>query len=146
MTQKKEISIVTPQVLSAAQKKSLTTLLTQKIGAVTPKYLVNPAIVGGLKITVDGQELDGSLLGEAQRLHSQLPVVTVTTAIELSAAEQSEIERIVGKKIGAAEYKIAIDPSVLGGIKIVIDNEEFDGTLKGKLQTLRQVLLKKVAA
>ncbi len=146
MTQKKEISIVTPQVLSAAQKKSLTTLLTQKIGAVTPKYLVNPTIVGGLKITVDGQELDGSLLGEAQRLRSQLPTVTVTTAVALTDAEQAEIEKIVSKKIGSAEYKITVDPSVLGGIRIVIDSEEFDGTLKGKLQTLRQVLLKKVAA
>lgn len=146
MKQKKEISIVTPQVLSAAQKKSLTTLLTQKIGAVTPKYLVNPAIVGGLKITVDGQELDGSLLGDAQRLRSQLPTVTVTTAVALTDSEQAEIEKIVNKKIGSAEYKITVDPNVLGGIKIVIDSEEFDGTLKGKLQTLRQVLLKKVAA
>ncbi|NCN83064.1 MAG: hypothetical protein GW947_03795 [Candidatus Pacebacteria bacterium] len=146
MTQKKEILIVTPQVLSAAQKSGLTALLVQKIGTVTPKYLVDPAIVGGLKITINGQELDGSLLGEVQNLQSQLPIVSVTTAVELTSAEQAEIEKIVNKKIGSAEYKITVDPSVLGGIKIVIDSQEFDGTLKGKLQTLRQVLLKKVAA
>lgn len=146
MTQKKEILIVTPQVLSAAQKSGLTALLVQKIGTVTPKYLVDPAIVGGLKITINGQELDGSLLGEVQNLQSQLPIVSVTTAVELTSTEQTEIEKMVNKKIGSAEYKITVDPSVLGGIKIVIDSQEFDGTLKGKLQTLRQVLLKKVAA
>ena len=146
MIQKKEILIVTPQVLSAAQRKGLTALLVQKIGTVTPKYLVDPAIVGGLKITINGQELDGSLLGEVQNLQSQLPIVSVTTAVKLTSAEQAEIEQMVNKKIGSAEYKITVDPSVLGGIKLVIDSQEFDGTLKGKLQILRQVLLKKVTA
>ncbi|MDA1079452.1 MAG: F0F1 ATP synthase subunit delta [bacterium] len=146
MKQKNEITVVTPQVLSATQKKNLETVLTQKLGVVTPKYLVDPAIVGGLKININGQELDGTLLGEVQRLRSQLPVVTITTAVELTAAEQTQIENIVDKKIGSAEYKITVDPNVLGGIKIVLGSEAFDGTLKGKLQTLRQVLLKKVAS
>jgi len=69
----------------------------------------------------------------------------VVTAVELTTAERKKIEEIVDKKVGPAEYNIVVDPSVLGGIKIVLDNQEYDGTLKGKLQTLRQVLLKKIA-
>jgi len=145
MTQKNEVTIITPQMLTTAQKQGIISQLQQKVGVVIPKYLVDPAIVGGLKITINGQELDGSLLGEVTQLRSQLPVVSVITAIELTATERNEIEKIVNKKVGSAEYVITVDPNVLGGIKIVINNQEYDGTLKGKLQILRQVLLEKIA-
>ncbi|NCN06223.1 MAG: F0F1 ATP synthase subunit delta [Candidatus Pacebacteria bacterium] len=145
MSKNKAVTIVTPQAVSDAQKKSLVALLQQKVGKVTPKFLVDPAIIGGLTITIDGQTIDGSIIGEIKKLHSQLPIVSVVTAVELTTAERKKIEEIVDKKVGPAEYNIVVDPSVLGGIKIVLDNQEYDGTLKGKLQTLRQVLLKKIA-
>ena len=145
MSKNKAVTIVTPQAVSDAQKKSLVALLQQKVGKVTPKFLVDPAIIGGLTITIDGQTIDGSIIGEIKKLHSQLPIVSVVTAVELTTAERKKIEVIVDKKVGPAEYNIVVDPSVLGGIKIVLDNQEYDGTLKGKLQTLRQVLLKKIA-
>jgi len=145
MSKNKAVTIVSPQAVSDAQKKSLVALLQQKVGKVTPKFLVDPAIIGGLTITIDGQTIDGSIIGEIKKLHSQLPIVSVVTAVELTTAERKKIEEIVDKKVGPAEYNIVVDPSVLGGIKIVLDNQEYDGTLKGKLQTLRQVLLKKIA-
>ena len=135
MTKKKAVTIVTPQALTVAQKRGLATLLEQKIGTVTPKYLVNPAIVGGLKITIDGQELDATLVSEVKNLRSQLPSVSIITAVKLTTNEQANIESIVNQKVGPADYAITIDPNILGGIKIIMDN-----------QALRQVLLKKIAA
>jgi len=47
MSKNKAVTIVTPQAVSDAQKKSLVALLQQKVGKVTPKFLVDPAIIGG---------------------------------------------------------------------------------------------------
>ena len=46
-----------------------------------------------------------------------------------------KLERITGKKIILSEKK---DPSVLGGIKVLVDGHLYDGTVQGRLGEIRR--------
>jgi F-type H+-transporting ATPase subunit delta len=65
----------------------------------------------------------------------------ITSAKELSAQEKEEIERALGTKLGKfirAHYKV--DPGVLAGVKASVASREYDATLRGKLEQMRQRL------
>ena len=65
----------------------------------------------------------------------------ITSALELSPEERQDVERALGTKIGKfirAEYKV--DPALLGGVLARVAEVEYDATLKGKLEDLRQRL------
>ena len=65
----------------------------------------------------------------------------IATARELSPAQREEIERVLGTKLGKfirADYKI--DPSLLAGVRARVASKEYDATLKGKLESMRQSL------
>jgi len=65
----------------------------------------------------------------------------VASAEELGAQERDalvrNLERRVGKRI---EPSFAVDPSLLGGVRVAIDNTVFDGSVRGSLQRLRRIL------
>ncbi|MFN3682997.1 MAG: ATP synthase F1 subunit delta [Fimbriimonadaceae bacterium] len=65
----------------------------------------------------------------------------VSSAEELGAEERESLvrslERRVGKRI---EPSFAVDPSLLGGVRVAIDNTVFDGSVRGSLQRLRRIL------
>lgn len=50
---------------------------------------------------------------------------------------QDKLEQITGKRV---DLQIRQDPSVLGGIRLQMDGEEFDGTVRGRLDSLRRSL------
>ncbi len=63
----------------------------------------------------------------------------VTTAIALDEKElnllKEKLEKISGKKI---LLKQKTDPSVLGGVRVDLEGQLFDGTVKGRLSELRR--------
>ena len=63
----------------------------------------------------------------------------VTTAIALDERElgllKDKLEKISGKKI---LLKQKTDPSVLGGVRVDLEGQLFDGTVKGRLSELRR--------
>ncbi|MCR5025705.1 MAG: ATP synthase F1 subunit delta [Lachnospiraceae bacterium] len=63
----------------------------------------------------------------------------VTSPNGLSDAERSKLkdklEKITGKKIVLIEKQ---DPAVLGGIKVLIDDKLYDGTVRGRLSELKR--------
>ncbi len=65
----------------------------------------------------------------------------ITSARDLSPAQKEEIERVLGSKLGKfirADYKV--DPAVLAGVRARVASREYDATLKGKLESMRQRL------
>lgn len=67
--------------------------------------------------------------------------VTVTTAIELTAAEQKSIAAKLKKKFGAsASTNFEVDPSILGGITLRINADYYDGSLSRKLEAIKDAL------
>ena len=66
----------------------------------------------------------------------------ITSAKELNAAERTQIEQALSEKLGRrirAEYKV--DPQLLGGVRARVASKEYDATLRGKLEALRQHLV-----
>ncbi len=68
--------------------------------------------------------------------------VVAHTADELTNEEKSnlqkQIEKIIGKK---TELTALTDPSLLGGVKLRIDNIFLDASIKSKMENLRKDLL-----
>jgi F-type H+-transporting ATPase subunit delta len=66
--------------------------------------------------------------------------VVLTSARPLTTGVISEIKKKVGENSGITEV---VDPSVLGGLKILINDElVIDGTVKGRIERMKQQLLK----
>jgi F-type H+-transporting ATPase subunit delta len=67
--------------------------------------------------------------------------LTVTTARELSEADLravvERLERIYGKKF---EVNVRLDPSLVGGLRIMMGDRRIDGTVAGRLEELTRTL------
>jgi F-type H+-transporting ATPase subunit delta len=65
----------------------------------------------------------------------------IASAHDLDTGQRQEIERALGTKLGKyirADYKV--DPALLAGVRARVASREFDATLKGKLEQMRQRL------
>ena len=60
---------------------------------------------------------------------------------ELSKSQISNIEEAISKKLGhKVELKNIIDERLIGGVRVVVHDHVFDGSIKYKLETLRDNL------
>lgn len=73
-------------------------------------------------------------------------IITITTAVKLTPAHLNKTVAAIEKKTGkkATEVKAITDESLIGGIKVAINNTEYDNTVKGKLASVHQAMLKNV--
>lgn len=63
------------------------------------------------------------------------------SAFELDKKTITDIETAIGKKEGRKISLIfKIDPSLIGGVKVVINNHIYDGSVKNKLSEMKQSL------
>ncbi len=65
----------------------------------------------------------------------------ITSATELDSGQKQSIERVLAAKTGKhirARYKV--DPEVLAGVRALVASKEYDATLRGKLDSMRQRL------
>ncbi|MFN8411454.1 MAG: F0F1 ATP synthase subunit B [Anaerolineales bacterium] len=60
----------------------------------------------------------------------------VTSALPLTSDEQATVKKSVSVK----EVSFKVDPSILGGLVIKVDDKVLDGSVAGKLEGLRQTL------
>lgn len=76
---------------------------------------------------------------EAELIARGVVVAEVTTAYELSDGLRADIQKFLQDETTAKDVSLreAIDPSVLGGVRIRTATQEFDGTIRKKLTTLR---------
>lgn len=75
---------------------------------------------------------------EVIRQRQGVAEATVSSAVEVSAAQKKEmaamLARLTGKKI---EAKYALDPALLGGAVVRIGDTIYDGSLRSRLNELR---------
>jgi F-type H+-transporting ATPase subunit delta len=65
----------------------------------------------------------------------------VTTAVALDPAQRERLARALGEIYGrAVQLNVAMDPGVLGGIRIQVGDEVVDGTILRRLETARRRL------
>jgi F-type H+-transporting ATPase subunit delta len=65
----------------------------------------------------------------------------ITSAKTLDNEQRQEVERVLGTKLGKfirATYHI--DPSLIGGVRARVASKEYDASVRGKLESLRQHL------
>ncbi len=73
-------------------------------------------------------------------------IVTVTSAVELTSAQEKALAQAVKKKRNVSSVTIekVVDPSVIGGLTVTIDSVEFDGTVAGKLEKIKSQLMRQL--
>jgi F-type H+-transporting ATPase subunit b len=64
----------------------------------------------------------------------------VTSALPLSEAEEQSVKQDVLAKAGAKDVFFRVDPAILGGLVIKVGDKVLDGSVAGKLDSLRQSL------
>jgi F-type H+-transporting ATPase subunit delta len=65
----------------------------------------------------------------------------IASAHEVAAPQREEIERALGSQLGKfirATY--VVDPSLIGGVRARVASKEYDATVRGKLDNMRQRL------
>lgn len=68
--------------------------------------------------------------------------VVITTAKPLNVNLKSQLEKLLEKKIGEKIIsKTKVDPKILGGIQVQIRNRLFDGSIRTKLNSLKQKMI-----
>lgn len=71
--------------------------------------------------------------------------VTVITANELSKKNLETLQKSLVKKYGKdLEYDFKLDPSVIGGIKLIIGSKAVDMTVKAKLSKIGKQVADKI--
>jgi F-type H+-transporting ATPase subunit b len=65
----------------------------------------------------------------------------VTSALPLTKKEQDAVKKdVVGKLGDSATISFRVDPSILGGLVVRVGDKVLDGSVAGKLDSLRQTL------
>jgi F-type H+-transporting ATPase subunit delta len=65
----------------------------------------------------------------------------IASAKELSDEQKKEIEHSLGAKLGRSiRTNFVVDPALIGGIRARVASREYDASVKGKLESLRQRL------
>lgn len=71
--------------------------------------------------------------------------VKVVSAAPLSAQEEARLKALILSHLngGSMEYSVAVDPELIGGFVVNIDNERLDASVRNELKQLRLSLLSK---
>lgn len=82
-------------------------------------------------------EAYGELMDEAEGIRQ----ATVWTAVPLAEKERGALEEALGAKLGAKiRLKSVVDKSLIGGIKVQIDDTVYDASISQQLCALKQSL------
>lgn len=109
----------------------------------------NPLIADTVRLLARNRRLD--LLREVAlsyvalyRSEHNIYRVDITSAAPLQTPELSRIQTLVNNHLpenSTAEFSEAVDPTLIGGFKIAIDNELLDASVAGDFKQLRLKLL-----
>ena len=116
-------------------------VLEKAFGDVQPAHVMN--FVGVLVQHGHIRELDDCLTAYTQ-LHDaacRLSTAYVTSATALTEAEQAELTEKLSRKFNRTiRLECAVDPSLLGGLVVRVDGKVIDGSLKHRLQEIKEVM------
>ena len=144
------------RALFGGNKELASVLQNPAVGGEAKKKIVAGLNARTKSVPVVGRLL--TLLAERDRL-SLLPQITdafgevwnaqrgVTTAeavsaIALQPAQAEALSAALGKAAGlVVELKTRLDPQVLGGLVVHMGGKTYDGSVRGRLQALRETLL-----
>lgn len=120
------------------KKKALDELLPEDVDHQVRNFVYTLASRNDLSLMDD-------VLDDYQRLLRagaiQVRLATVTSAIGLSEQDRQEITRRVQARFGQdVDVRFEVDPEILGGLVVRVDDQVLDGSVQGRLGALRQRL------
>lgn len=60
------------------------------------------------------------------------------SAVKLSKEEQQKVEKAISKKMNKpVELRLVVDSHLLGGVKVIVNDHVFDGSLLGRLNQMK---------
>lgn len=110
---------------------------------------VRPSTLAFLNLLIDRRRI--ALLGEIKsefdimlRRQRNVAAAVAVSAVPLTAKQQSALEKALEKRTGKdIELTTEVDGSLMGGMLIRMGDTVIDGTVKGKLERLRERLLER---
>ncbi len=101
-----------------------------------------------LQLLADNNRLDAArdiALAYMKLYRSQhhIYLVTVTSAAPMAQAEEERLRKLILRHLdgGPMEYHHRVDPSLIGGFTVTINNEKLDASVADELKQLRLKLL-----
>lgn len=117
-------------------RRKLAAYAVEKILSGTPKKTVIKELAAYLVDTGRTREAELIVRDLEDALAERgVVVANVVTARPLTTAAKTEIQKLVGAK--NLQLREAVDPEVLGGIRIELPGQRFDGTIRHKLNALK---------
>ena len=79
------------------------------------------------------------------RQRHNIRLVTVTSAAPMDPADEERLRRLIAGHLDGAtmDYHHEIDPDLIGGFTVSVDNERLDASVANELKQLRHNLLRK---
>lgn len=109
----------------------------------------NAIFVDFIKLLADNNRLDlirsvALSYAELYRKENHIHLVNITSAAPLSDADRKRLTDMIEKHIGdaTAQYTFDVNPDLIAGFVIRIDNESLDASVRNELKQLRQSLMK----
>ena len=116
-------------------------VLEKAFGDVQPEHVMS--FVGVLVQHGHIRELDDCLEAYTQLHdeHCKLSIAHVTSAVALHEGEKAVLIEKLSRKLGRTIHlECAVDPSLLGGLVVQVDGKVIDGSLKHRLQEIKEVM------
>jgi F-type H+-transporting ATPase subunit delta len=71
--------------------------------------------------------------------------IIISSSIPLSSAQQQQLKTALNKKFGHQENcSFKVDSDLIGGLKVTFGSLVYDGSIKGKLDKLKQQLTENI--
>ena len=128
-----------PQITVTDKKQLLEAIFKDKVLPLTNNFLA--LLIDRLRETFLHDIVDEFV----QRANSDCNIVQakVSSAIELVEDEKSAIEQLLAKITGKkVQSSFVVEPSLVGGILVHIGDKVIDGSIKARLDTMRESLRK----
>jgi|GEM_PF-1202558 len=143
-TNKVKVIVTTAKALDKSQRVVLNQLISSKLGHVFElEEIVDQTTIGGIKIRIGNQEYDTTIAGNLKRLRVQTPIVQLSTADGLSQQQKNKLQNKLQKMYPAGfVLEEIVDKSLLGGMRLNLNDQEFDGSIKNQLKKIHLQLKK----
>lgn len=75
------------------------------------------------------------------RQHQGFALATVTSPVPLTDAEKDKLKAVLEQRFAKKlELRCLTDPALLGGVRVEVDGRVLDGSIRNKLQQIREVI------
>lgn len=135
-----------PEYIMLLRSPNLT--LEEKLTSIDEAFgeSVNENVLSFLKLLCENNRMEnlGECIEAYEALYNQIKgvvIARVTSAVELTDLEKERLTAGLEKKLGRkVELACAVDPAILGGIIVETGDTVIDGSVKRKIQEVKEVI------